>query len=374
MNYLPEEVVEIILINLSVKSLIRCTCVCKLWHGLIRSKTFINKHYECDHNKDTLLLTYHSVSAYYSVSINCRQRNVIKKFKLLSNDLRTSIVDPDHFNFPDSFQTLFMVGPCNGIFCFHDRHKGRGLLWNPANRECRILPLFPRYGRYKRSHYGWPSLLIGLDRRTNDYKVVVFPARFDGNGGVFDEAVAIYSLNNDPWRRFEGIVPFYPRTYTPNQRYLDGLLYWFQTINQDYRILSFDVSNEVFEEVTRPDFLLHSTVQTLTEYNNGIAIICGQYSCVEHCYDMWALSDSRWNKILTIGPILRTDYPAPMGYWKYGTGRVLLKNFPPVSLGYSAHCLLSYDPQTKQLSEDGEFYQGLEIYPYKESLVSLKKN
>ena len=43
-EYLPEEVISEILCRLPVKSIMQCSCVCKLWYSLIRNPNFITTH------------------------------------------------------------------------------------------------------------------------------------------------------------------------------------------------------------------------------------------------------------------------------------------------------------------------------------------
>ena len=42
--YLPEEIVDIILLKLSVKDVIKCSAVCKSWNSLVKSPSFIRTH------------------------------------------------------------------------------------------------------------------------------------------------------------------------------------------------------------------------------------------------------------------------------------------------------------------------------------------
>lgn len=53
-SYSREETVNDILLRLPVKSLLRFKCVCKSWHDLIKSSSFIKKHFDNESNRPRL--------------------------------------------------------------------------------------------------------------------------------------------------------------------------------------------------------------------------------------------------------------------------------------------------------------------------------
>ncbi|KAK4487388.1 hypothetical protein RD792_005988 [Penstemon davidsonii] len=56
---LPEDLIIEILLRLPVKSLLRFRTVCKQWHVIIKSSSFIRRHAHHESNLTRLLVYYH---------------------------------------------------------------------------------------------------------------------------------------------------------------------------------------------------------------------------------------------------------------------------------------------------------------------------
>ncbi|KAM7253938.1 hypothetical protein ACFE04_031620 [Oxalis oulophora] len=299
-NQLPEDIIIELLLNLPVKSLTRFVCTCKAWYALIRGDhTFIRNHIH--RNIEHLLVMYNHPDSDSDSDGWCRS------YKFISNQITGScVLDPNLSHLLQNHSNIDF-GYCNGIFCFYNCIDGKGILWNPANRETReLLSPFsldshkycPRFG-YSDRHTYCPR--FGYSERNNDYKVVVF-------SNIYVETrpfrghyrIDIYSLRNDSWRRFKGNVPFYDLDELNHPNCLDEVFYWFQFNKQNYdtgnRLLSFDISNEVFEEIVLP----------------------GDRFDEKH-FEIWVLSStSCWNKVLTIGPLTSIMKPLTFIDWSLG--------------------------------------------------------
>ncbi|XP_059450700.1 F-box protein CPR1-like [Corylus avellana] len=163
---LPEDLSMEILSRLPVKSLMRCKCISKSWYALITNPSFITMH-----------LTSHNPNRRAAI---LRRGGGLEHLRLstLSNETLevSGNVDLSQL-FLDEVSKVSIFGPCNGILCFsgtlwknRDGHcdYGRLVLWNPATRESKLLPPFPRQSDL----YFFSNLGFGFDPKTNDYKVV----------------------------------------------------------------------------------------------------------------------------------------------------------------------------------------------------------
>ncbi|KAM7277268.1 hypothetical protein ACFE04_019134 [Oxalis oulophora] len=347
---LPQDVVINILLRLPVKSLNRFVCVCKSWYKIIKNNTFIQQQH---HQGEELLLLLSNYSKY---DRDCHST----LFKFISNDL-TTFVDQDFFNtLPFDSYNYSIHGHCNGLFCLF-KEENRVALWNPANKEIKLLPHFPR--EYTNQHCLYFGLQFGWDQRIDDYTVVVFLEEHNYNSDTH-LCVYIYSLNNDSWRHFKGYVPLDGVDFDSNLC-LDGVFYWLQNMHYDGTIISFRISDDVFEEITGPNCLTKSVFlyTALDKYNGHVAIIVGGMPWSDNSIDVYVLvSENCWNKVVScIGPSIENF--SPLGIWEHGE----------IILDGEGSCHI-YDPRTQQLNDqvvcpDGNYIKR----SYKESLVSLKK-
>ncbi|KAM7252108.1 hypothetical protein ACFE04_023991 [Oxalis oulophora] len=255
----------------------------------------------------------------------------------------------------------YINGHCNGLFCLSEWNKAA--LWNPANTQIKLLPEFPR--EYKHSDHRYHGLRLGWDQRTNDYKVLIFlyeevyERRYNRH---YPQYVYIYSLNNDSWRRLKGNVP-QDCVDPTSDLCLNGVFYWFYN---DDRLLSFHISDEVFEEIIAPNCLTsHKYDSALDKYNDHVAIIISDILCtVKSTINVWVLiSENCWSKVVNIiMPFI--NFVCPLGIWE--NGEVILDG---------KKCIHIYDPRTQQLNYQVVRTDGYYLIKrsYKESLVSVKK-
>ncbi|KAK4270468.1 hypothetical protein QN277_023503 [Acacia crassicarpa] len=261
-NYLPSEIVLKILHRLPVKSLVKFTSVCRAWNSLITDRTFIS-----DHLNLTLIQ-----------SSNGRKGSLFFQFFLERNLLRwrdppreyayslysTSNQQTDnHFSFervplPFLFFSLdrcaMFVGTCNGLVCSDYYSPSSGsiniLIWNPLLRKYVVVskPIMTLNKHVYTRRFG-----LGFDSRNNDYKVVVlmhFVSR------QHTDYLEVYSLVSRSWRSITISVPkFFLETGCP-PLFVNGAMHWVVCRKKDgsiqRSILSFDVTEETFGELTLP--------------------------------------------------------------------------------------------------------------------------
>jgi F-box interacting protein len=298
---LPEDVIIEILSRLPVKWLLRYKCVCKSWYALITNPDFINKHltWATSHNprRGLFLTCEHEITRTPLV--------FLRAYETLEG---SRYVDISQF-FPHDIDDLGVYGPCNGIFCLHGGFEDRDdplVLWNPATRESKALPVIHRP----------PEVLIsfnfgfGFDPKANDYKVVRIL-----NFSSLKCEVEVYSLRTDSWRVInQSLNPTY-RVRSPRfPSYSNGVHHWWacDLCNRDSRfLLSFDMSNEVFQETPFPPLIERSPLFPLFEdiavINDSVALVSVYYGREVKCYDIWVMNEcgvkGSWTKLFTFGPL-----------------------------------------------------------------------
>jgi F-box interacting protein len=353
---LPEDLSMEILSRLPVKSLMRCKCVSKSWYALVTNPSFISKHLKISHNLNR------------GAAI-IRHGGGLDQLRLstLSNETLEVSADVDLSKwFQDEVSMVSMFGPCNGILClscalWKKRDYDRLVLWNPATRESKILPPIHR-------QLDMPDLTstfgFGFDPKTNDYKVVrIMNFRFR-----YCE-VQVYHLSTNSWRVLDSSPN--PSYFIPPPRfssYLNGVYYWWARVH-DYSdmgrrlLLSFDMSNEEFQEVLPPPSE-GGCIEDIAVINDSVTLIlpCGIES--KEWVGIWVLNECgverTWTKIFTIRQI--------PGVWDLlqirGDGLV-------VGTGVD-RCLVLYDPRTQE-ARNLQIYgaRSAQLVSYTESLVLL---
>jgi F-box interacting protein len=356
---LPEDLSMEILSRLPVESLMRCKCVSKSWYALVTNPSFITKHLKISHNLNR-------GAAILRLGGGLDQL----RLSTLSNETLQVSGDVDLSQwFQDEVSMVSMLGPCNGILCLsgtqwkkRDGHSDYNplVLWNPATRESKMLPPFPRQRDLCFvSHIGF-----GFDPKTNEYKVVSIM-----NFGFWHCKVQVYHLSTNSWRVLDSSPnPSYILRPPRFSSYLNGVYYWWA---RDYSymarrlLLSFDMSNEVFQEVLPPPFEGRNCIdQDIAVINETVNLIftCGIES--KEWVEIWVLNESgverTWTKIFTIRQI--------PGVWDLlqirGDGLVVVTEVD--------QCLVLYDPRTQE-ARNLQIYEArnAQLFSYTESLVLL---
>ncbi|XP_028755836.1 F-box/kelch-repeat protein At3g23880-like [Neltuma alba] len=245
---LPEEIITKILKRLPVKSLMRFQCVCKRWKILFKTPLFIQEHL-CH-------------STFQNPCLVMGQSNPSYPFYLYLLDCKMQFHEFESAPLAGSLLGFFLVGSCNGLLCFADlkKHPPAPLLWNPATRKVRQVPIMTLDDF---SDLDW-FLGFGFSPIINDYKIVRL-TQVDAVCGV--EA---YSLGIGSWRniQFDNIKDVYIERsgVTAN-----GVMFWYGSkADLGYVIVSFDLATEVFTVMPWPAFVRESCLFTV--YENKLAI------------------------------------------------------------------------------------------------------
>ncbi|CAN0852958.1 F-box/kelch-repeat protein At3g06240 [Linum grandiflorum] len=284
-HFFTEDIVINILQWLPILSCIaRFRCVCRSWRALLSDPEFIRRIIFSPSQKKSLQVL---VTGFRVLS---QQGKINVAFSPLSysiysyETLRPITREWIPLFGPDVNAFSSVMGCCDGIFCISHTKKIRGgnyehsvMLWNPATWETKIVPQSPTRHPSSYLYLRAQRVGFGYDPKTNDYKVVrtveFVECSFEddhvmdcgGNPLVFTE---VYSLRNDSWKTlnvdahsvegryvYEDMV--YQLMHLRQQQwdtYRNEKCYWFRDEQSEgvSAVISFDMSDEVFELVTIP--------------------------------------------------------------------------------------------------------------------------
>ncbi|XP_071703998.1 putative F-box protein At3g25460 [Rutidosis leptorrhynchoides] len=242
----PEDVIIDILLRVPTRYILRFKSISKSWYALFQNPNFISKHFF--HNQSTLsdpaflfTLTESSISASPSV---CTVGLILSDFSYKSIKIPIEI---------HVLKPLYVCGSCNGLICLSILPLGSViLLWNPATRVFKDLPISPI------DHSGYrPSAVVlgfGFDDVIKDYKVL----RILHNGYSMKQ-VEIYSLSTNSWReiKINTIVGFII-VESACRVFFNGKFYWDAVSVVDNHhtklIVCFDLREEVFNFIMPPKY------------------------------------------------------------------------------------------------------------------------
>ncbi|KAK1377762.1 F-box domain-containing protein [Heracleum sosnowskyi] len=350
-----DDLLNLILLRLHVKSLLRCKAVSKPWCSLISSSLFINSHY-------TRAIT--SPGADQTFILRNQEDGSFSLLRLSPSPIVAELKFPYSQGEYPVMPKSVLIGSAKGIACvsvsldkssYCDKCPPDIYLWNPATRQSRLLP--PQNVYCSRSSV--ESCGFGYDPINNDFKVVVvfhYPHRVD-----------VYSTNMNAWQK-AGRLP--PDTYFGQFSVcFEGFLCWNRLIG----IVAFDLNREVFNCDTKfPDGLSNDghTYLRITDFNYSVAVIKeeGFYGKTK----LWMLDNVKcllrgggvasWTLIVSIDA---ADLPIPYVRSYFNNGDFLLIS--------NDHNCFSYDSdkkEAKKLHITNSFVGG-QMSKFTESLVSI---
>ncbi|KAH0693793.1 putative F-box protein At3g10430 [Solanum tuberosum] len=358
---LPEDLVVDILLMLSVEPLLHFKCVCKHWYALIKSESFIEKHFHHKNNHTRLLIC--------NLKLEEEEHTLVKSsvVSLLPEKIVPGVTPEqkillhlpriDHFN--------CVAGPVNGLFllqelfCGYDVHLS---LWNPATREFRPLPPAPFATEHFLCDYDH-EFGLGFDQLTQDYKAVQIQESFDvrgqGQGYYLHMSVSVYSSCDNSWKKLQ-----FPSSFTSgfpySVTYLNGVYYWIcSSLNNNIcKIQSFAMGSEQFGEMQGPG----KHWVRLTLCGESLAILVSD-KCMTSIYEM--KQEGSWSKVFTVQPRIDTAH-LPKNIWE---------NDKIVFELTETSQLVLYDPTRSQVTDLGIQLRliGCRVFNYQESLALITK-
>ncbi|KAM3693894.1 hypothetical protein ACJW31_07G019300 [Castanea mollissima] len=378
LDSLPHEILTNVFLRLPIKSIVKCTAVCKTWKSLIQNPTFISNHLHHSSNNN-----------------NNNNKHPLLLFRLCSSEKEHYVLHFDNQDFNEytrfddfpfqgpSFDGIFnVVGTCNGLIFLADDLYGylcKFFLWNPCVRKFVKLPI-PNITFF--SHGGYDATVgFGFDSKTNDYKVVRFVTlKEKGQKGKSPPEVEVYSLSTGKWRMVTALPPIGAARGREQEAFVNGALHWVALRKTGNKFLNFvmvfDLGDEVFREIALPKLSDKNGDEywvrvSISAYGNSLALFQQGFSI--HRLSIWVMKDyadaSSWTKIRTLPDAFLVDcvprsHCIPKGFRK--SGEVILELYG----GY----LISRDLETKDFKNlriRGYAYTFVDSYV--ESLVLLDK-
>ncbi|CAA0839152.1 Unknown protein [Striga hermonthica] len=247
--YLSEGLLFKILARLPVKALLRLRTVCRSWKSIIASPEFRSLHLSTNRHSSKILLT-------------ARDYADQEWYILLDNDQHRP-ADPSWLGLLDfpfgclDWTSPHIVGSINGLICVLVSQTGVPeeqpvisiMLWNPTIRRHACLPDLTL------TKPNDTSIEFGYDPTTDNYKIVVLAS------GINVPEFHVFSLNSNAWRRGNFLVHQCPErgiSFISTHAFVGGKMHWLLCKHfergpyNSYSLYSFDVAEEVFEEVALP--------------------------------------------------------------------------------------------------------------------------
>ncbi|CAA0809733.1 Unknown protein [Striga hermonthica] len=352
--YLSEDVLVGILARLPVKPLLRLRTVCKSWKSIIGSPEFRSLHLSIKRYSSTVLLTtkYPQLLDSY---------DPVEWYMLLDNDHHRP-ADPSWLgplDFPFAYPRLtspHIVGSINGLICesvsltcaYDVQAVISVMLWNPTIRRHVYLPDLTLTKPDK------SSIEFGYDPTTDDYKIVVL---------TFGRVVTVpeynvYSLNSNAWRKGNFLVHPWPDreiSFHTTGAFVGGKMHWLlckadygRRMYSIFSLYSFDVAEEVFEEVALPpqDPDTMFTFPRVTVLGDSLLVGLGRLASKKFSWTIWVqIAAGGWKKMYRVEEIgLPTEFVCVL---KNGE---LIVDKAREDDDYCS-CLSAYDPRARQFKD-----------------------
>ncbi|KAL1818014.1 hypothetical protein ACET3Z_020588 [Daucus carota] len=258
LDRLPNDIALDILLRLPVISLLQSSFVCRSWHNLRLNHNLATLHLSQAVNRDPLLI-FHS-------DYPLRNELCFTEFPASDDDEKT--VKKISTPFSASMPEFIIEGSCNGLLCLSDTlYREAVYIYNPLTRDYSELP--------KTRQYEDQTVVCGFGYHpgTQEYKVVkIVHHRITNFGYQYVERtkrlaklrseVLVFTLGGNAWKNV-GRAPFSHVDWRSRQALCtNGRLHWlsFGEYNGEYNnirgliIVSFDLADDNFHEVPRPDF------------------------------------------------------------------------------------------------------------------------
>ncbi|CAN1288838.1 F-box protein At3g07870 [Linum perenne] len=361
MDLLPSEIIQDILSRLPITSLVQFRCVCSSWRALAADPHLTN-----------LSLSRHAgASSSSSAATNLEDPCLILHCDFpIRNQLYFADLAADgeekyrlrriQAPFWSTMPEFDIIGSCNGLLCLSDSLYGDALyVYNPFSGKFLELPKSSRYADQE-VVFGF-----GFHPTTKEYKVIKIV--YYRNGGssrpgyprsrrtVFPlSEVQILTLGTPEWRIQDKISHQLIRR--PGEALVNGRLHWVtrpRRYNPVRRLISFDLGDEQFREVAKPES------GGLSRCNFNLVALKSCLGAAVYCnygrLEIWVMKEynvkESWVKEYSIGAYmpkgLKQNIERSYKIWRTGlNGRVrvlgVLKN-GEILLEYKSRVLVCYD-------------------------------
>ncbi|KAG8363909.1 hypothetical protein BUALT_Bualt19G0071500 [Buddleja alternifolia] len=261
MPTLPFDLITIILLMLSTKTLVKFQGVCRAWRDLIRDPIFIKTHFQNWASKGNNYLLYVPL-----------EHTPSRVFRLLSDKTFERALDIQ-IPFEPISMGLIVIGSCNGLLCITELNNFGTIiyLYNPSIRKYKTInsPITDISGQSDRRYINI-ALGFAYYDQTNDYKIVRIVSRdedVDEDGDNVDVnfsyevaniKIEVYSMITDSWKNID--VDYFPwgMLGIKSKASLNESVHWLvnhRDGNEDVTaILAFHFGNEMFRQISLPNY------------------------------------------------------------------------------------------------------------------------
>ncbi|XVE78360.1 hypothetical protein DITRI_Ditri13aG0138500 [Diplodiscus trichospermus] len=353
MENLPHEIIVDILSRLPITSLVQFKFVCRGWRALAQDPLLADMHLSWKSESNPCLILHCDFPI----------RNHLYFVDLSAHNPDKDKVKRLYLPFQASMPEFDVIGSCNGLLCLSDSLYNDSLyVYNPFTMDYMELPKSRKYPDQE-VVFGF-----GFHPKTKEYKVIKIVYYRNSSSVSYSRArrtiypqsdVQIFTLGSSAWRSLGKTS--YQFVRRPSEALVCGRLHFVSRPRKYHparRLVSFDIADEQFREVPKPDCGGLNRCNFHPSVLKGClaAAVYGNYGKLE----IWVMKDynvkESWIKQFTIGAYMPKclkqclNRDRPLKIWKNGSNgkvvRVLcsLEN-SEILLEYKNRVLVSYDPE-----------------------------
>ncbi|XP_006660745.2 F-box protein At3g07870-like isoform X1 [Oryza brachyantha] len=318
MAWLPQDIVELILVRLPVSTLLRCRGVCKQWDRIIRDTQFGMAHIRCAPCRPLIFF---------------RQENLGQLLYPCEAILFDEAWSPSKWDIPVIEPDDFLCASCNGLICLYST-KSTIKIANLATGECMHLAKPVRNS--KTDHFSYYS--FGFHPVTKQYKVMHCLRDEQLHDGTSFSTIQVYTLGDEKWRDVRTPQALSLRCVERSGAVnVDGAMYW---LTEDAKsvwkrvVVAFDLSEELFWWLQLPlvdpaSCMLGNPDQlliTVTDIDGKLSVATRSYSGLIGKMHIWTFDsklEQRWIQKCTIR-LSVLNVPGP--HWICGD-KIILHDF-----------------------------------------------
>ncbi|KAL0731359.1 hypothetical protein Bca4012_027453 [Brassica carinata] len=278
--YIPQDVVQEILVRLAVKSLLRFKAVSKSWRSEIESRLFQERYLRHQHkSRNPSILVFDDDNDNNTISACVRTLSVGATSLSLENHNTYHLhLQPSTFIFPCVTNTgIRITESCDGLTCIYSTFLTYVI--NPATRWYRKVPESRCQARVKAlmerdliaikerrvpQIKSFPALGFGKDNITGIYKLVwLWSSTYLNGDDQNNNTCEVFSFdsNNNTWNDVVVSCPA-PVIHGMSPVHAHGSLHWLIDSLLETQLLSLDLHTETFTVVTNLP-VAYSTIQRI---------------------------------------------------------------------------------------------------------------
>ncbi|KAM7274740.1 hypothetical protein ACFE04_016606 [Oxalis oulophora] len=350
MENLPIDVILDIFSRLPITSLVQFKFVSKPWRAIAEDPHVLRNHVN-DTPRDPCLILH--------CDFPIRNELCFADLSARKDD-KEVIVSKFRTPFVHNLPEFVVAGSCNGLLCLSDSlYNDAMYIYNPFTRDYMEIPKSIKFSDQE-VVFGF-----GFNPKTKQYKVIKIIYYRNSNTNsrtrriVYPKSdVQVFTLGTNSWRSL-GKSP-YQLIRSPSEALVNGILHFVSKPRRYFparKIVAFDLNDEQFREVAKPDCGGLNKCNFQLALLNGClaAAVYGNYGKLE----IWIMKKynvkESWVKEYNIGAYmpkgLKQNYSdRPLKIWKSSSNaravRVICQlETGEILLEYKSRALVSYDPK-----------------------------